>query len=221
MRFSTVVNVLLLGAATVVSALPITQPTSSLELESRDDLDFPDMFERDFDEPALYRRVYHVALHKSDVGSEHEHWQMQFHPQNKDDHAQWHRVHAVSGDAKNRGVLETEHGVKGGPNKGYDPAKQHANGDHHMILGSFHTHDDARRAAESLKGIKCDGKFPGQNCVDWTKKAVDKLHTDGHISAAHHQAFTNHYNTHAEAVRAKTNTHDNRSAARGSTNYRY
>ena len=35
MRFSTAVNVLLLGVATVVSALPIAQSTGSLELESR------------------------------------------------------------------------------------------------------------------------------------------------------------------------------------------
>jgi len=218
MRFSTVVNVLLLGVATVVSALPISQ-SSSLDLESRDDFDFPDMFERDFDEPSLYRRVYKVALHKSDVGTAHEHWQMQFHPEHKDDHATWHRVHAVSGDAKNRGVLETEHTVKGGPNKGYDPAKQHADGHHHMILGTFADHHAAKTAAESLKGIKCDGKFPGHNCVDWTKHAVDKLHADGHINAADHHAFTTHYNTHAETVRSNTNTHENRSAARGGTKY--
>ena len=35
MRFSTAVNIILLGVATVVSALPIAQYTSSLELESR------------------------------------------------------------------------------------------------------------------------------------------------------------------------------------------
>jgi hypothetical protein len=71
MRFSTAVNILLLSVATVVSALPIAQYTSSLELESRgsytasiditsshwdsDDFDAPDIFKRasDFDEPAL------------------------------------------------------------------------------------------------------------------------------------------------------------------------
>jgi len=53
MRFSTVVNVFLLGVATVVSALPISQITSSLDLESRDDFDELDMFEREFDEPTL------------------------------------------------------------------------------------------------------------------------------------------------------------------------
>ena len=35
MRFSTAVNVVLIGVATVVSALPITESASSLELESR------------------------------------------------------------------------------------------------------------------------------------------------------------------------------------------
>jgi len=216
MRFSTAVNVLLLGVTTVVFALPITQFTSSLELESRDDFDSMDVFERDFDEPALYRRTkYHVALHQSDVGSSHEHWQMQFHPQNKVDSAQWHRVHAVSGGPENHGVLETEHSVKGGPGKGYDPAKQHADGHSHMILGSFNSHGDAKKAAESLKGIKCDSKFPGQNCVDWTKHAVDKLHADGHINAADHQKFTNHYNTHAENVRKATSTTENKAAAKG------
>ena len=74
MRFSTAVNVFLLGVATVVSALPIAKFTSSQleELESRgsftllltwlynshqdlDDfqVDVPDMFEREIDEPAL------------------------------------------------------------------------------------------------------------------------------------------------------------------------
>jgi len=215
MRFSTVVNVLLLGVATVVSALPFTQPTSSLELENRDDFDFPDMFKRDFDEPSLYRRVYHVALHKSDVGSEHEHWQMQFHPHDKDDHAEWHRVHAVSGGPENHGVLETEHTVKGGLGRGYDPAKQIKDGHSHMILGSFNSHDDAKKAAKSIKGIKCDSKFPEQNCVDWTKKAVDKLHADGHINAADHQKFMTHYDAHAEKVRKATSTAENKAAAKG------
>ena len=144
---------------------------------------------------------------------------MQFHPEHKDDHAHWDRVHAVSGDAKNRGHLEVEHTPKGGPNRGYDPAKQHEDGHHHMILGSFNNHADAHRAAQSLTGLKCDGKFPGHNCVDWTKKAVEKLHADGHIDAAHKDHFMAHYNAHAENVRAKTNTHENRAAARGNTKY--
>jgi hypothetical protein len=35
MRFSVTLNVLLLGVATIVSALPIAQSTGSLELEGR------------------------------------------------------------------------------------------------------------------------------------------------------------------------------------------
>ena len=140
---------------------------------------------------------------------------MQFHPQNKVDSAQWHRVHAVSGGPENHGILETEHTVKGGPGKGYDPAKQKQDGHHHMILGSFNSHGDAKKAAESLKGIKCTSTFPGQNCVDWTKHAVEKLHTDGHISADHKKAFMDHYNTHAETVRKTTSTAENKAAAKG------
>ena len=35
MRFSAVVNVLLLGVATIVTAIPIAQSSSSIEFESR------------------------------------------------------------------------------------------------------------------------------------------------------------------------------------------
>jgi hypothetical protein len=214
MRFSTAVNVLLLGVATVVSALPIAQSTSSLELESRDDYDELDMFERDFDEPTLYRRTeYHVALHQSGMGTEKEHWQMQFHPQSTHASATWHAVHAVSGGAGAGGVLETEHRQMGGKDKGYDASRQTGTGRNHMVLGSFKTAGDAKKAAESLKGIKCTSSFPGQNCVDWTKHAVDKLHADGHISEAKKNEFTAHYNKHEATVRKTTGTAANKKAA--------
>jgi hypothetical protein len=203
MRFSTAVNVLLLGVATVVSALPIAQFTSSLDLESRDDFDVPDMFEREFDEPALYRRIeYHVALHKSNVGKESEHWAMHIHPQNSHKTANWHIVDAASEKGKG-GVLQTDHQ----PMVGYDKTRQ---GEHHMILGSFPNAASAHAAAESLKGIHCTEKYPGHNCVDWTKAAVAKLHEDKHIKDDKKAEFDAHYTQHAATVRAKTDTAANR-----------
>jgi hypothetical protein len=68
MLFSAALNVLLLGVATIVSAAPISQRTSELELAGRgsstvtseltltlteilDDFDVSDMYGRDFQEP--------------------------------------------------------------------------------------------------------------------------------------------------------------------------
>jgi len=203
MRFLTAVNVLLLGVATVVSALPIAQFTSSLDLESRDDFDVPDMFEREFDEPALYRRIqYHVALHKSNVGKPDEHWAMHIHPQNSHATAKWHIVDAASEKGK-AGVLQTDHQEK----FGYDKTKQ---GPNHMILGSFENAAAAHAAAASIKGIHCEHPFPGQNCVDWTKNAVAKLHGEGHISNDKKAEFDAHYTQHAPGVRSTTDTPENR-----------
>jgi hypothetical protein len=82
-----------------------------------------------------------------------------------------------------------------------------------MILGSFSSAKDAHAAAESIKGIHCTENFPGQNCVDWTKKAVQHLHDAGHVDAAHHAAFNAHYDAHAGNVRAATSTPANKKAA--------
>jgi hypothetical protein len=210
MHFSIAVNFLVLGVAIVVSALPITQFTSSAELESRDDFDVPHMFERDFYEPSLYRRVdYHVALHKSDVNSEKEHWAIHVHPQSTHASASWHKVHAVSDKTTGTGVLYTEHKPMGGKGKGYDTARQTPQGHEHMILGSnIKSAGDAKKIAESLKGLHCEHPFPGENCVDWTKKAVEKLHADGHIDTAHKDQFMEHYNTHEATVRTNTGKAD-------------
>jgi len=215
MRFSTVVNFVLLGVATTVSALPIAQFTGSLELENRDDFKFdvPDMLERDFDELALYGRAdpipHSVALHKSKVGTPDEHWALHFHPQTSQPKAEWHTVDAASEKGK-KGVLQTEMRTKGGnkastpeKDRGYDASRQ---GDHHMILGHFTSGAKAKEAAKSLKDIHCTEKFPGENCVDWTKQAVVKLHADGHISDEHKAAFLKHYEDHAGNVRTTTGT---------------
>ena len=83
-----------------------------------------------------------------------------------------------------------------------------------MILGSFSNAAAAKAAAESLKGIHCQQAFPTENCVDWTKKAVQKLHDDGHIDAAHKNTFMTHYDTHAATVRATTNTEANKAGTK-------
>ena len=98
----------------------------------------------------------------------------------------------------------------GGSEKGYDPSRQ---GDHHHVLGSLPSAKDARAAAKSLKGIKCRNQFPDHNCVDWTKKAVDHLHAQGHIDATKHAEFMDHYNTHQANVRAATSTAENKHGA--------
>jgi len=215
MRFSTAVNFLVLGVATVVSALPIAQFTSSVELESRDDFDAPHMFERDSYEPSLYRRTdYHIALHQSAVGTPKEHWAIHVHPQSSHASASWHKVHAVSDKQSGTGVLYTEHKPMGGKDKGYDAGRQTLEGHQHMILGSnIKSAGDAKKVAESLKGLHCTNPFPGENCVDWTKQAVEKLHADGHIDTAHKDAFMTHYNTHAPTVRTTTGTAANKAAA--------
>ena len=104
--------------------------------------------------------------------------------------------------------MRTKGGTNGG---GYDADKQ---GNHHMILGSFSNAAAAKAAAESLKGIHCQQAFPTENCVDWTKKAVQKLHDDGHIDAAHKNTFMTHYDTHAATVRATTNTEANKAGTK-------
>ena len=138
---------------------------------------------------------------------------MHFHPQKTDESATWRIVHAVSGGKESHGVLETELQVKGDPEdkvKGYDASRQ---GDHHLILGKFNNVGEAAKAAESLEGLKCTKHFPGENCVDWTKQAVQHLHANKHISKESHDQFMTIYDAHQADVRAKTNTADNKHAA--------
>jgi hypothetical protein len=214
MRFS--VAALLLGVSTVVSALPIAYSTSSLELEGRESVDVSDMFERGFDEPAtvvMYPRTkYQVALHRSKVNTPDEHWAVQFHPQNKAKTAVWHVVHATSNNVNGKGVLETEHLIHGTKDdikhgQGYDPALQ---GPNHHILGNFRDHESAKAAVEKIKQFKCTDPYPGHNCVDFTKQAIDHLHAEKHIGDTEHEHFTKLYNDHKDTVRENTNTADNR-----------
>ena len=137
------------------------------------------------------------------MGTPNEHWAVHIHPENSHASATWHAVHAVSSGKQGNGVLETEHVPKGGQGQGYDASRQ---GPHHMILGSVTGAANAKNLAQSLTGLKCQKKFPTENCVDWTKQAVDHLHASGHISAADHAKFTNHYNPHQATVRSNTAT---------------
>jgi len=218
MRFSAAVNVVLLGVATIVSALPIAKSSSSIELESRDDFDVPYMFERDFDEPALYRRTqYDVTLHRSKIGTPKEHWRIRIHPPATHASASWHDVHALSNKEK-AGVLETVHEEKGGHAKdghpgGFDHTRHIGPTNHNVFLGNIADATKARKAAKSLKDIHCHQTFPSENCADWTKLAVDKLHADKHIDAAHKATFMAHYDLHKDAVRTTTGTRANKLAA--------
>jgi len=212
MRFFTAVNVLLLGVTTVVSALPIAQFTSSLDLESRDDFDIPNIFERDFDEPSLYRRdgTYRLALHKNKVGTADEHWALHFHPKESDKNAKWHVVDAAS-EKGSGGVLQTEHRTFGPEHGGYDKSKQESSkGSNHYIFGKFNNAEHAEQAAKSIAGINCEHPYPYQNCVDFAKKAVEKLHTDGFIDKDRKNEFMKHYNEHSETVRKNTGTTANK-----------
>jgi len=152
---------------------------------------------------------YDVALHRSDVGTEDEHWSVRFHPQEKSQKDVWHVVHAVSNNEDGKGVLETEHLVHGqkddkkdGP--GYDPA--HHN-EHHHILGSYKDHESAAAAAHSLLQFKCTKPYPDHNCVDWTKQAIDHLYAEKHINDEKHTHFTTLYNDHEKDVRENTAVH--------------
>jgi hypothetical protein len=84
-----------------------------------------------------------------------------------------------------------------------------------MILGNLASAKDAHAAAESIKGIHLTNHFPGENCVDWTKKAVQHLHENGYIDAAHRDTFNAHYDTHQGNVRATTSTAGNIKNATG------
>ena len=130
---------------------------------------------------------------------------MHIHPpgKNKDPLASslWYIVEA-RGSRNNKGVLKTTHSIMGENGIGYDPALQ---GSHHLILGSLKA-NDAKEAAKSLEDIKCTGMFPAQNCVDWTRIAVDHLHQQKHISDSNHAHFMDIYNTHQGEVRKRTDT---------------
>ena len=144
-----------------------------------------------------------MALHISGEGTGREHWALHFHPaaaptkENTHESAPGH-LHIVEAVAVKGagGVLQTDHKSI----KGYDKSRQ---GDHHMILGSFPSHADAKKAAtEVSNNIHCE--HPSQNCVDWTEAAVRMLHRDGHINEEHKNAFMAHYDTHAATVRMNT-----------------
>jgi hypothetical protein len=162
---------------------------------------------------------YHVALHRSKVGTVDEHWSVRFHPQEKSQKDVWHVVHAVSNNKDGKGVLETEHLVHGQKDDkkhgaGYDPA--HHN-EHHHILGSYKDHESAAAAAHSLTQFKCKKQYADHNCVDWTKQAIDHLHAEKHIDDDKHKHFTELYEANKDAVREKTNTPENRKNTWGKT----
>lgn len=75
----------------------------------------------------------------------------------------------------------------------------------YLKLGSFRDRPSAKTAAQSLLKFKCKNPYPKDNCVDWTKPAVDHLHAQGPIEEEDHNHFTDLYNAHKEAVRKKTN----------------
>jgi len=212
MRFSVAVNVLLLCVATIVSALPIAHSTSSLELEGRDDFEVSDMFERDFDEAAtvaLYRRTkktdWQIALHRHNPGTEKEHWALHIHPAGAGKNSgKWHVVDArIPEKAPSNSKLITVHDKKAN----YDPGLQKGKkGNHeHHILGKFHGNDNqAKILAESLKALQLTKEYPKENCVDWTKMAVNHLHAEQHITDEGHKLFTDIHDEHHEAVRKAT-----------------
>ena len=49
------------------------------------------------------------------------------------------------------------------------------------ILGGFEFNSagEVKAAAESLKGLKCKNTYLHENCVDWTKQAVNHLREKG------------------------------------------
>jgi hypothetical protein len=163
---------LLLSAIAIVSALPIAEVQR--DLDARDEFDV-DLFERNPD------TRYQAALHRANIGTEDEHWSLQFHPhpENTED-KKWHEVHALSKPGQN-GVLQTEwtpgkkdfvHGYAGKPGTTA----------HHHVIGEFANQAKAIEASKSVsKNVHMEGQFPGHNCVDCTKEAVDHLVNKKHI----------------------------------------
>jgi hypothetical protein len=146
---------------------------------------------------------HQVSLKQSSPGTENEHWALQFHPK-KANQGNLHVLHAVSDDKKN-GVLHVEKQNKGM----FDPARGN-----YRPIAEFPSQSKALTAMrDAQKNVKMNGQFPHDNCVDFTCKAVQHMATNNHIPQSDADAFRQHYDNQKDAVRAKTNTAENRKAA--------
>jgi len=188
-------------AQTIVSALPIADVQR--DLVARDEFD-GDLLQRD--------DRYQVALHRAKVGTEDEHWSLQFHPHpdNTKD-KKYHEMHALSNPAE-KGVLKTEW-TPG--KKDFDHAFAARPGSQHHVIGEFANQAKAMDAVRSInKNVALDKPFPGQNCVDCTRMAVDhmvgkKLIKDDSRVAEFHKI----HEENKDAVRTTTGTDAKKAAA--------
>jgi len=199
-------------AQTVVSALPIGDIQD--DLSARDEFDVAPI-RREYEGDLFTRasKPYQVALHRSDIGSEKEHWALHVHPTGDGvKNNQWHVMHAVSDKGgKPSGVLYTEKQDRDGYKH---PTTTKATSQHHVI-GEFKSHADAERAMTSLQNIHLKDAYPKQNCVDWTKHAVDHMAANGHMTSHSNGVaeFNKIHSANKDAVRAKTGTAANKKAA--------
>jgi len=200
-------------AQTIVSALPISDVQS--DIDARDEFDVAPI-RREYDAP-IFKRVskpYQVALHRSDIGSSSEHWALHIHPTGegvKDN--KWHIMHAVSDKANKdpKGALAVEQKNE----KGYTHGRPVKPTSQHHVIGEFKSHADAERAMESFHNVKLHQPYPKENCVDWTKKAVDHM-VSNNLMTSHSngvQGFHNIHDTNKDTVRATTATKANKKEA--------
>jgi len=199
-------------AQTMVSALPISDMQG--DIYARDEFDVAPI-RRAYDS-AIFKRVskpYQVALHRSDIGSEKEHWALHIHPTGDGvKNNQWHVMHAVSDKTNTpKGALHTEQKDK----EGYTHGRPLKDDSQHHVIGEFKSHADAERAMKSLHDVKLHEAYPQQNCVDWTKHAVDHMVEHGHMTS-HSNGVAGFNAIHAankDTVRTNTGTAANKKAA--------
>lgn len=122
-------------------------------------------------------------------------------------------MHAVS-DKDNKdpkGALAVEQQTK----EGYTHGRTGKDTSHHHVIGEFKSHADAERAMASLHGVKLSKPYPQENCVDWTKKAVDHMVANGHMTSHSNgvQGFNTIHNENKDTVRKNTGTKSNKKAA--------
>ena len=122
-------------------------------------------------------------------------------------------MHAVS-DKENKdpkGALAVEQINR----EGYTQGRPVSATSQHHVIGEFKSHADAERAMKSLHTVKLDKPYPQENCVDWTKKAVDHMVANGHMTSHSNgvAGFNNIHDTNKDAVRQTTGTKANKKAA--------
>jgi len=223
MRFAIAIA-LFAAAQSIVSAIPIRERSTEVAgvpHHHHHPADHHAVKDLDEEPVELVSRQQHsVRLHRSNMGTEHEHWSLHVHPTNQA--GPGHIVDAVSNRAHSHngvhGVLETD--TRHVPN--YDPHRAASDGSHHHHIGTFPTQAAAHAALGVMQGTHLSQQYANHNCVDWTHHAVGNLVAGGHLDGNSHgvQQFNQIYHNNQAAVRTNTDTAANRRAAGAINNRR-